>query len=288
MTRCFLLCLSLFLLVTACGKDEIIVPDNTAPPDGTIPALVMETYVNKCYISLLGRKPTAQEEAGAIAMLIDGGLGMDSRMAVLTPILASVEYRNKMLDTETLRLLTVPYDAEEVAFWIYIFTEQLSEPTLQPFLNIIQYEIDRLEELQQLPALVAQGEIDRAEMHQRLVNNYFYDQLNMGSFNLVVSLYNHFLFRDPTEEETQAGITMVDGFTAVTFFQNGSSKDEFISNLFNSYDYREGAVRELYLRHLFREPTTEELNYHTLRYLNTESFEEVQKGILTLDEYVGL
>jgi hypothetical protein len=81
---------------------------------------------------------------------------------------------------------------------------------------------------------------------------------------------------------------MVDGFTSVTFYQNGSSKDDFIRNLFNSTDYREGAVRELFYRHLFREPTTEELNYHTLRYLNTESFEEVQKGVLTLDEYVGL
>jgi hypothetical protein len=63
---------------------------------------------------------------------------VDSRAAMLTPILASTEYRSKMLDTETLRLLTVPYDPEEVAFWIYIFNEQLSEPTLQPFLNIIQ------------------------------------------------------------------------------------------------------------------------------------------------------
>jgi hypothetical protein len=288
MTRPFLLYFVMLLLLNACSKDEIIVPDNTAPPDGTVSQLVIETYINKCYISLLGRKPTAQEEANAKATLSDGDLSVESRAAMLTPILGSTEYRSKMLDIETLRLLTVPYDPEEVALWIYIFNEQLSEPTLQPFLNLIQNEIDRLEELQELPTLVAQGEIDRTEMHRRLVNNYFYDQLNMGSFNLVVSLYNHFFFREPTQEETESGITMVDGFTSVTFYQNGSSKDDFIRNLFNSTDYREGAVRELFYRHLFREPTTEELNHHTVRYLSTGSFEEVQKGILTLDEYVGL
>ncbi len=282
------LLISVCFLLTSCKKDEIIVPDNVAPPDGTVSQLVIETYINKCYISLLGRKPTDAEEAAAKATLADGALSVQSRRTTLTPILASAEYRNKMLDTETIRLLTVPYDPNEVQLWIDIYTDLLDDPAYLPFINLLQVEIDRLEELQELPQLVAQGLIDRREMHQRLVNNFFYDQLNMGSFNLVVSMYNHFLFRDPTEAETNAGITMVDGFTSVVFYQNGSSKDDFISNFFSSDDYHEGVVRELFLRHLFREPTTEEMNYHTVRYLSTDNFEEVLKGILTMDEYVGL
>lgn len=280
--------MAIVVALSSCEKDEIIVPGNIAPPDHTVPALVIETYVNKCYISLLGRKPTPQEEAGAKAILMDGALSVASRRAMLTPILQSSEYRSKMLDTETIRLLTVPYDPQEVTDWIDLFNSQLSNPEFQPFLNLIYYEIARLEELRDMPQLVASGQIDRREMHRRLVNNFFYDQLNMGSFNLVVSLYNHFMFRDPTEAETNAGITMVDGFTSVSFYQNGNSKDDFIHNLFRSDDYHEGVVRELFMRFLFRDPTTEEMNYHTVRYLSTGSFEEVQKGILTLDEYVGL
>jgi hypothetical protein len=286
--RFFSFLISICLLFTSCEKDEVIVPDNVAPPDGTVSQLVVETYINKCYISLLGRKPTEQEESAAKATLADGALSVQSRRTMLAPIMASAEYRNKMFDTETIRLLTVPYDPNEVQLWIDIYTDLLDDPAYLPFINLLQVEIDRLEELQLLPQLVAQGQIDRREMHLRLVNNFFYDQLNMGSFNLVVSMYNHFLFRDPTEAETNAGITMVDGFTAVVFYENGSSKDDFIRNFFNSDDYHEGVVRELFLRHLFREPTTEEMNYHAVRYLSTDNFEEVLKGILTMDEYVGL
>lgn len=286
--RSSILILPLCLLLASCGKDEIIVQDNTAPPDGTVSQLLVETYINKCHISLLGRKPTSQEEADAKAVLTDGGLSIQSRQAMLTPILTSPEYRNKMLDTETIRLLTAPFNPEEVALWIQLFTDQLSEPSLQPFINIIQHEIDRLEELQALPQLVTGGQIDRREMHRRLVNNFFYDQLNMGSFNLVVSMYNHFLFREPTEAETEAGITMVDGFTSVVFYQNGSSKDDFIANFFNSDDYHEGAVREVFMRHLFREPTSEEMNHHTVRYLSSDNFEQLLRDVLSSDEYVGL
>jgi len=281
------LLISVTLLLTACGKDEVIVPGNTAPPDGTVSQLVIETYINKCYISLLGRKPTAQEESAAKATL-SASLSVANRQAILDPILASVEYRQKSFDTETIRLLTLPYNAEEVQLWIEIYTGLLDDPLYAGFQNLILAEIARMQTLQALPQQVANGTVTRAEMHRTLIDNFFYDQLNMGSFNLVVSMYNHFLFRDPTEAETNAGITMVDGFTAVVFYQNGSSKDDFISNFFNSDDYHEGVVRELFLRHLFREPTTEEMNYHTVRYLSTGNFEEVLKGILTLDEYVGL
>jgi len=276
------------LLFASCGKDEVIVPDNTAPPDGTVSQLVIETYINKCYISLLGRKPTAQEESSAKATLADGNLSAGSRAAMLTPVLQSAEYRNKLMQTQSIRLLTTPFDPEEVQAWIDIYTNLLNEPEYFPFINLIQIEIARLEELKATPQLVSSGQIGMAELHRRLVNNFFYDELNMGSFNLVVSMYNHFLFRDPTEAEVNAGITMVDGFTSVAFYRNGTSKDDFIRIFFESDDYHEGAVREVFFRHLFREPTTEEMNYHTVRYISSGNFEMLLKDVLSLDEYVGL
>ncbi len=60
------------LIASGCKKDEIIIDDNTAPPDSTISTLVIENYVTKCYISLLGREPFAQEETNAISTLRAG------------------------------------------------------------------------------------------------------------------------------------------------------------------------------------------------------------------------
>ena len=185
-------------------------------------------------------------------------------------------------------MLTLPLDTADLNFRLFILNDYLDDPINAQFENLILAEIARLEELINTPQDVAAGNLSMAQLHKRLVNNLFYDELNMGSFNLVVSLYNHFLFRDPTESETQDGITMVDGLTSVVFYTSGSTKDEFIDIFFTSNDYYEGTVRELFYRYLFREPTTEELNYHTVNYKASDDFQELQKAILSLDEFVGL
>ena len=274
--------------IMGCEKDEIVVEDNVAPPDHTVSSLVVETYINKCYISLLGRKPTTQEETEAKNGLLQSNLSVASRRTMLSPIVQSAEYRAKLLETQTIRLLTLPLDTADLNFRLFILSDYLDDPINAQFENLILAEIARLEELINTPQDVAAGNLSMAQLHKRLVNNLFYDELNMGSFNLVVSLYNHFLFRDPTESETQDGITMVDGLTSVVFYTSGSTKDEFIDIFFTSNDYYEGTVRELFYRYLFREPTTEELNYHTVNYKASDDFQELQKAILSLDEFVGL
>jgi hypothetical protein len=153
---------------------------------------------------------------------------------------------------------------------------------------LINEIIDEFEILLNTPEDLANGTIGVREMHRRMVTNDIYDQINMGSYNYVLSLFNNFLFRDPTVAEHDASITMVDGFVAVVFFQTGNSKAEFIDIFLNSDDYYEGQVRDLYLRYLFREPTSEEQGYHSARYFDSDDFDQFQKDILSLDEFAGL
>ena len=50
------------LSVFACTKvEDIIVTGNTNPPDKTIENITIETYINKLYISTIGREPTEIE-----------------------------------------------------------------------------------------------------------------------------------------------------------------------------------------------------------------------------------
>ena len=282
-----------FILVVAtaisgCKKNEIIVPDNQAPPDSTISTLIIENYVTKCYISLLGREPSGVEESSAIATLSGGNLNQVSRQEMLDNIIANQEYTQKIIEYNAIKLLNSAFDTTEIQTQIYVYTALLSDPQYAEFYDLINEIIDDLEGLLSTPEELMNGTIGVREMHKRMVSNDIYDQINMGSYNFVLSLFNNFLFRDPTSEEHDAGITMVDGFVAVVFYETGNSKDQLIDIFLNSDDYYEGQVRDLYLRYLFREPTSEEQGYYANKYFETDNFDQLQKDILSLDEFVGL
>lgn len=274
--------------LSGCQKDEIIIDDNTAPPDSTISTLVIENYVNKCYISLLGREPYEQEQTDAIALLQSGNMSVTSRKSMLGQIVDNPEYRDKVLEINALKLVNSPFDTTAIQEQLFIYNSVLNDPQYAAFYDLISGIIANLEVLLNTPTEFRNGSIDMQEMHRRLVTNDIYDQINMGSFNFVLSLFNHFLFRDPTNDEHNAGITMVDGFVAVVFYQTGNSKEEFIDIFLHSDDYFEGQVRELYLRYLFREPTSAEQGYHAVRYRDSGDYERLQKDILSTDEFAGL
>lgn len=278
--------LGMFAL-SSCEKNEVIVSDNTAPPDSTISTLVIENYANKCYISLLGREPSETEEQAAVSILSNGNLSVESRNQVLSDILANPEYNNKLIEYNSIKLLNA-YDTTEVLSQIYVYTLLLQDPQYAPFYDLINYEIDRYNLLLDTPQDLANGSIGVVDMHRRLVDNGIYDGINMGSFNFVLSLFNHFLFRDPTAAEHDAGIIMVDGFVGVLMLETGSSKEDLLDIFFGSDDYYEGQVRELFSRYLFREPNSEEQNYYSVQYRTSGDYKQLQRDILSLDEFVGL
>jgi hypothetical protein len=276
------------VLASGCKKDEIIIEDNIAPPDSTISTLILENYVAKCYIGLLGRDPSGTEEQTAVNLLRNSNMSVESRKQVIDEILTDNEYRDKILEYNSIKLLNAPFDNSEIETQLFIYNQLLQDPQYAPFYDLINEIIDNLETLAATPDDFRDGTIGMQEMHRRLVTNEIYDQINMGSFNFVLSLFNNFLFRDPTSEEHDAGITMVDGFVAVLFYETGNSKEECIDIFLSSDDYFEGQVRELYLRYLFREPTSEEQSYHAIRYRDSGNYDRLQKDILSTDEFAGI
>jgi hypothetical protein len=283
-----ILMLLVIIAATGCKKDDIIIDDNTAPPDSTISTLTLENYVAKCYISLLGRDPSNTEEADAVALLRASNMSVDSRNEMIDEILSYSEYRDKILEFNSIKLLNSAFDTTEIQTQIFIYNSLLNDPQYAQFYDLIIEVIDNLETLLATPNDFRNGTIGMQEMHRRLVSNEIYDQINMGSFNFVLSLFNNFLYRDPTSEEHDAGITMVDGFVAVVFYETGNSKEQFVEIFLNSDDYFEGQVRELYFKYLFREPTSEEQSYHAIRYRDSGNYDRLQKDILSLDEFAGL
>lgn len=280
--------LALLAVFASCTKhEEVFIPDNVPPPDSTVSSVVIETYVNKAYISVLGRKPSETEKAQGISLLTNGSLSLASRESFIQSVLDKPEYYENLYKQYYTYLL-VNFDTAQITQTILILNFLTTQPEYQPFLDHLYYEIDRLEVLQDVYYNLAAGNITVAQMHRILIDNNFYDQLNMGTENFIVATFEHFLFRYPSDAELAEATKIVDGLSGVLFFQIGTSKEDFMDIFFASQDYYGGQVRIIFNAYLFREATAEELAYYTTFYKNTGNYKGLLKKVLTTDEYVGI
>ena len=284
----YLVLIIIIMAFASCKKyDEAIITGNTVPPDQTISNNIIENFVNKSYISLLGRKPNSVEFTAGVSLLKLNNLSATDRNSFLNQVLSKPEYDAHLFDINNIDLLN-NLDTNEFTGKILLFQFLLSDSSYISYWPILQIEMARLLVMQQILPQLQNGTAKTIDLHRVLIDNYFFDQINMGSLNFVVSMYQHFLRRYPTENELNNGIAMVDGDFAITFQQTGNSKTDFITIFFASNDYYEGQVRDLYLRYLFREPTSSESATLTIQYKSSNDYKQLQQTILVTDEFIGL
>jgi hypothetical protein len=287
--RLYSLFIFALLVFSSCRKEkeEFLVPNNTAPPDNTIPTILKENYVNKTYISILGRKPDNTEYQAGLSIINQYNLSVEWREKLLDQILAKPGYYQRMYEIANVDLLN-GLDTAEITNMIYVFDFLLTDSTYMYLWPDIIKEKDRLVILKATVPALQNGTINQAGMHRRMIDNYFYDQINMGTENFVVSTFQHFLLRYPTDAELAQGKLIVDGLEGVLFMKIGKSKKEYMDIFFDSDSYYEGQVRDLYKRYLFREPSSKEMEELAKSYKTSGSYKQLQKDILKTDEYVGI
>ncbi len=287
--NCFLFILLFFFFIfSSCTKEDLLViPDNQPPPDKTISKEIMLNYVSKSYISILGRDPSIVESNSAVTVFQSSDFSKDSREDFLSQLLNTVEFRVNNYKIARAELLN-NLDTADISQEIYVLELLLTQPQYALFYDLLTYEKNRLVELKALYSEVINGTITLENMWRKCVNNKFYDDINMGSENFVVSNFQYFLLRYPTDTELAEGKKMVDGFQGVVLLQLGYNKQDFIDIVFNSTDFLEGRVRYLFRKHLFREPATEEMVEYTLLYQQSGSYALLLKNILLTDEFSGL
>lgn len=282
------LSIAILLFIASCTKyEEEIIPNNIAPPDSTISNLSIENYINKVYISVLGREPVSSEFIDAWNILSTSNASKATRKVFLDNVFLNIEYNQRIYDLARADYLN-NLDTIDINDRINLYNTLLADSAYFLFWDILEYEKTRLEELRSIPGDLLAGSIDVKKVQLRCSNNYFFDELNMGSLNFVVAVFQNMIRRYPSMSELNAGIDMVDGNTAILFFEVGDSKDDFLDIFFNSDDFYEGQVRDLYLRFLLREPNTAEMTAASIKYKNSDNYSELQKDILILDEYMGI
>ena len=275
-------------IFSSCTKhEEVLIPNNVPPLDSTLSSIVIETYVNKAYISVLGRKPSDTEKAEGTTVLESGALSQTSREAFIQSVLDQPEYYENLYKNYYTYLL-VNFDTAQTTFFIGLYQNLITQPEYAQYIDLLNYEIARLEALRDAyPNLVA-GNISVAQMHRTMIDNSFYDELNMGTENFVISSFEHFFSRYPSDAELAEAAKIVDGLSGVLFFQIGTSKQDFMDIFFASEDYFGGQVKIVYNAYLFRQPTSEESALYSTYYKNTDDYKGLLKKVLTTDEYVGI
>jgi len=206
------------LIISSCTKiEDVIVGGNTHPTDPTIENTVIENYVNKLYISTIGREPTTSEFDTNFETLRGADLSQESREAVIAEILNKEEYYNNLFKIESANILNGVDTAminERFDLYKYFLMNASGFDSIY-----IGYEFERLSVLKQaLPDFNA-GIITNTELYKRMVNNNFFDEINMGTENFVVAMFQHFLLRYPTGAEVENAKTMVDDGNATVFFE---------------------------------------------------------------------
>jgi hypothetical protein len=281
-----------FLLVMivfySCSKNEVVLDDNNVPPpDTTINSAVYEDYINRCYILLNGREPDSLELSISLSRLKQNYLSKNAREVFLDSLFSNQEYLDRLYNLNRITILN-DLDSNDITFQISLFNIYLQDITYQFAWPSLQYEVNRLDTLRKKTNEFLGRKASNKDLQLAMLNNYFFDQINMGAANYVIAAFQLFLNRNPTVQEQNSGVAMINGTSSVLFLEVGSSKDDFNRILFNSANYAEGITVANYMNFLFRNPTSVEMSNATQKFLTTQSYQLLQRDILITDEFVGL
>ena len=293
-----LILLCCFLFLFSCKQKEeiitnehtnVIVDDNTAPPYSEVTTIQIQNYINKLYIDLIGREPLNQEMEGATSFLKENDLSDEGRQTVIDALQNSDEYFARMHQDYMVRYLG---GADSIIIVATIIQEELERDNAMNAGNITlaqykQYEIDKLILLLNALPDYKSGAITINEYMQRIVFNEIYDEINMGSENFVLSCFENFFKRFPTDVELVNAIEMVDGFPSQLLLVDGINKLDFINIMTTNPGFYEGLTFDAYRQLLARDPNSSEMVDNTQLFLNGASLQSIQSSLIKTDEYAG-
>ncbi len=299
-----------FLVIAGCKKDPEVVTfsNNTIPDYDEVPTLLVENYVNRLYIDLIGRSPTNDEMSRDVNSLESDHLSFESRGNLVDNLMngtAAVEgdttyshaYSQKFYDDNKARFLDGISEAEvfEQYYLYYYISVQDSMSG-----NMLAYELNRetsnnVRRVIDVKTQVRSGQITNDEICRRMCFNVIYDDLHMGSFNFINATFDDLFFRYPTDEELDEAFEPIEqvpsaedpDLTGYLFGQNFSNKTEYLQMLTSTQEFAEGMIRWAYIALLSREPATAEIFGKLSTYNNGHNIKAIQKSILITDEYAG-
>ena len=275
----------LSLLLASCTRDNIVPVDNL-PADSTITQIELENYINKTHIALLNRKPTQAELTQSLQQLdVD-------------------RYNRSIRDTYVLGIQDL--DRSKWAIWQFLsdrILDGIDTSQVRESADIFQYRVDNsgtqnekdywqwLLDRTNNNLVVLEGWYNQDSTYNSLVGWMVrmpvYDEINMGTENFVVSIYQHFYHRYPTDHELTQASKMVDRQWGLLYGVNGNSKADFLNIFLNQGEFQQGVIINAFESYLNRIPTTIESDKYHDHLNNGWDYLKLQRYLLTSSEFIN-
>lgn len=295
----FLLFVAGIVFLIACKKETTLVPDNDPPYYNEVNDVLIDNYINRTFIDLIGREPLDTEMLSERNTLKAADLSFDARAALVVKLMTDTAwiegdtsymnaYYHRFYEITKVRLLEgaskseIQQEMGPLQFAITLdsingntFGMEVKKQIVEKLKNLLRAEKDYLN-----------GVIDVKQFNARMVDNAIYDKINMNTFNFVNASFDNLLWRYPTQAEFLIGYDMIeDNVSGILFGQPGQNKEDYARIMTESREFHEGMIIWAYSTLLAREPSTIEKDKLMQDFYNTGNFHEVLKSIIITDEY---
>lgn len=291
-----------FAFGSGCKKEsETVFTGNEIPPYSEIPTLLVENYVNRLFIDIIGREPTDGEMSAEVAALEGADLSAQARTNLVVKLMSSTlpagggesyqsAYFRKLYEDQKARFLDGTGEGaviDEYNQWRSIaILDSLNGDMLS--YQIIMIEANKVEDLLDSREDLQNGLITIDEMCRRMMFNSVYDNINMNTFNFINASFDDCFFRFPTEAELNAAFDPIEFNGAGSLFNEAiANKADYLRIMTTSDEFSEGMVRWCYRSLLSREASTIEVVNLLDEFNNGYNTSLVQQSILITDEFAG-
>ena len=287
----------------SCKKDLPIFSDIDPPYYAEIPTILLENYVNRIYIDLLGREPFDLEMENDVQYLRDNDVAMEYRDSLLIKlqtdtsfIEGNISYKHAyyhwLYETIKIRLLAENPDGISDNYIQYeagiIYQAYVNDSTNGRWIeaNKKLFMYNQLQGIIDSKMQYFHDSITINEMHRRMAFNSIYDEINMNTFNFVNAIFDNLFFRFPTLYERDECYKMIDdNSTQLLLGESGNSKYDLTVIMCGSDEFYEGLINWTYIMLLGREANSVERNSLMLDFVQDNNYQEIQRKIMISDEY---
>jgi len=292
---CLIVFCSTLLVFSACKKTEIIeinepylIEGNDPPDYNGVTSLQVQNYVGRVYVDLLGEQPAVDVLQEKAAALQAANLSSEARTAFITDVMLDEEYYVNVYNYTAGQFINgvARSEIEEQILIFGIVIQQYYDQGEILLAQFLEYEVQKLQNLFTADTDWAEGTITFNEFYGRFCYNGIYDEINMGSENMVIACFENLFGRYPTLSELSAGVSIVDGISEILLQQSGNSKTDFVHIVTHTPEFYLGRVFEQYQRLLARTPTPVEEQNGSAQ-LSAEGLKAFQTTLLITDEYAG-
>ena len=292
----------IFLLLSAivlpsCKKDPLLIDfhtdttltGNNPPPYHGISDLQVKLYINKMYVDLIGREPDSAEIENQFAYLKTNDLSVTSRNTIAAQLISDNDFYNRLFDLTSADMTngidTVDINDEINQYYYFIYYDSINGYTQ----NLPYYysELIRFDALNTATEELKSNTITLREYYRRFLDNYFYDQVNMGTENFVKGSFDDLFLRTPTTDELLTASDMVNGAPSTLFDMSGSAKTDFENIVVTTPEFTEGFIRKCYEQYLLRFPNSSEMGLATQSLETNFDWRTFIRDLVCTDEYAG-